>query len=110
MSGSSVSRRPGRKDRAAMTRKTRTSRGSYTREQERERRRETEPRPSSWTNGGAESSRGMAKLLRCAKGKGVEGLYEGPMLYRLLTWHRAKKGEQEEKEEKEDEEVERRGG
>lgn len=48
----------------------------------------------------------MAKLLRCAKGKGVEGLYEGPMLYRLLTWHRAKKGEQEEKEEKEDEEVE----
>lgn len=40
------------------------------------------------------------------RGRGSRGLYEGPMLYRLLTWHRAKKGEQEEKEEKEDEEVE----
>lgn len=46
----------------------------------------------------------MAKLLRGGKGEeAVEGLYEGPMVYRLLTWHRAKKGEQEEKEEEEKE-------
>lgn len=32
----------------------------------------------------------------------VEGLYEGPMVYRLLTWHRAKKREQEEEEEVEE--------
>ncbi|KYQ58051.1 hypothetical protein ALC60_03103 [Trachymyrmex zeteki] len=33
----------------------------------------------------------MAKL-RGNGGKGDEGLYEGPMVYKLLTWHRPKKG------------------
>jgi len=47
----------------------------------------------------------MAKL-RGNGGKRDEGLYEGPMVYKLLTWHRPKKGEQEEKKKKEDEEKE----
>ncbi|KYN34395.1 hypothetical protein ALC56_11503 [Trachymyrmex septentrionalis] len=48
----------------------------------------------------AGSPKGMAKE------RGNEGLYEGPMVYKLLTWHRPKKGEQEEKKKKEDEEKE----
>lgn len=56
----------------------------------------------------AGSPRGMAKL-RGTEEKGGEGLYEGPMVYKLLTWHRPKKGEQEEKEEGEEEEEGDRG-
>ncbi|KYN20744.1 hypothetical protein ALC57_06650 [Trachymyrmex cornetzi] len=67
------------------------------------RKSETVPRPALVDEAG--SPKGMAKL-RGNGGKGDEGLYEGPMVYKLLTWHRPKKGEQEEKKEKEDEEKE----
>lgn len=48
---------------------------------------ETVPRPArrrSWI------AKGDGEVTRNG-GKGDEGLYEGPMVYKLLTWHRPKK-------------------
>ncbi|KYN05642.1 hypothetical protein ALC62_03435 [Cyphomyrmex costatus] len=53
---------------------------------------------------------GGLRVARGNGGKGDEGLYEGPMVYKLLTWHRPKKKgrgeEQEEKKKTEEEEKE----
>lgn len=70
------------------------------------RERETVPRPARRRSGIA---KGDGQVTGNG-GKGDEGLYEGPMVYKLLTWHRPKKGEQEEKEDKEEEEEEKEIG
>lgn len=67
---------------------------------------ETVPRPARRRSAIAEGDGEVTG----SGGKGDEGLYEGPVVYKLLTWHRPKKGEQEEKEEEKEEEEKELGG